>query len=134
MQLPQKESRLPEENVIPLINIVFLLLIFFMLAGMFTRPMPFEVTPPLSTSPEETVPDELVLLLGGDGQLALNSRELELAGLGNALRDWPGELAEQTVQIKADGDVGAGRLMAVLDELRDAGADRVVLMTRRDDP
>ncbi|WP_421621099.1 ExbD/TolR family protein [Alkalilimnicola ehrlichii] len=134
MQLPQKESRLPEENVIPLINIVFLLLIFFMMAGMFTRPMPFEVAPPISTSPEETALDELVVLLGGEGQLALNSRELDLAALPAALQDWPGDLAEQAVQIKADGDVAAGRLMAVLDALRDAGADRVVLLARRESP
>ncbi|RLK50709.1 outer membrane transport energization protein ExbD [Alkalispirillum mobile] len=133
MKLPQKESRLPEENVIPLINIVFLLLIFFMLAGVFTRPEPFDVTPPISTSPEETDPDELVILLGPDGELALNSDELELAGLPAALSAWEGDLSALTVQIKADGGAGAGALMTVLDDLREAGADRVVLLTRRED-
>ena len=133
MKLPQKENRLPEENVIPLINIVFLLLIFFMMAGIITRPDPFEVTPPPSVSPEEVHPDELVILLGPDGDIALNAEQTSLEGLPAALSVWEGELSAIVVQIKADGAAGSGRLLDVLDALREAGADQVVLLARRDE-
>lgn len=130
MELPRPARRQFGEPVIPLINIVFLLLIFFMLAGTFTTPEPFSVDPPEARSGASTEDDEGVILLGTGGALAFEGEELDG---GEALqravaRRLEGE-PELELRLKADGRVDSGRLLDTMDRLRDAGAERLLLLT-----
>ncbi len=130
MRLPQPRRREVGEPVIPLINIVFLLLIFFMLAGTFTTPEPFAVDPPEARSGDAAEDDEGVVLLGADGALAFEGEELaDLDALERAVeRRLDGEPGLQ-LRLKADGDAASHRLLDVMDRLRDAGAERLLLLT-----
>ncbi|MFV8836194.1 biopolymer transporter ExbD [Aquisalimonas sp.] len=130
MRLPAPNRREFGEPVIPLINIVFLLLIFFMLAGTFTTPDPFDVDPPESRAGQEADDGEGVLLLGADGQLAFEGEELEgddalIRVLEQRLEEEP----EFELRLKADGAVGSSRLLDLMDRLRDAGLERLLLLT-----
>ncbi len=130
MRLPETPRREQAENVIPLINIVFLLLIFFMLAGVLTRPDVFDVQPPESRQGQQTdLPDEGVILLGADGRLAFADQELTLEGLEDEVARWLADEPDRRLTLKADADVSADRLLDVMDRLRDAGADRLMLLT-----
>jgi biopolymer transport protein ExbD len=80
-----------DERVLPLINVVFLLLIFFMLAGALAPADPFRVDPPLSRSEAPPPAEPLTLLIGADGELALDGEPLDEAGLLDRL----GELIER---------------------------------------
>ena len=130
MRLPQPRRREVGEPVIPLINIVFLLLIFFMLAGTFATPEPFAVDPPEARSGDAAEDDEGVVLLGADGALAFEGEELaDLDALERAVeRRLDGEPGLQ-LRLKADGDAASHRLLDVMDRLRDAGAERLLLLT-----
>ncbi len=129
MKLPELKSRSQDESVLPLINIVFLLLIFFMIAGTLTRPELFPVEPPESRGEAEPEGDGLELLLDADGRLALENTPVTLEDLGARLK----EHGEDTphVRLKADAEVPAHRLMAVMDALRGAGVDKLTLLTQR---
>lgn len=130
MRMPEPSRREQGENVIPLINIVFLLLIFFMLAGTLTRPDLFNVEPPETVRGMETdVPDEGLILMGGDGRLAFDDEELSLERLGAQLSEWLAEDPERRLVLKADASVPASRLLDVMDVLREAGVDRLTLLT-----
>ena len=130
MRLPAPNRREFGEPVIPLINIVFLLLIFFMLAGTFTTPDPFDVDPPESRAGQEADDGEGVLLLGADGQLAFEGEALDgddalIRLLEERLEAEP----EFELRLKADGAVASGRLLDLMDRLRDAGLERLLLLT-----
>lgn len=132
MRLPQPSRREFGEPVIPLINIVFLLLIFFMLAGTLAMPEPFPVDPPEARSGEQADDAEGVILLGRDGALAFEGQEL--ADDDSLVRVIESRLqAEPDVdlQLKADGNVASARLLDVMDRLREAGAERLLLLTTR---
>ncbi|KAB7627651.1 ExbD/TolR family protein [Alkalilimnicola sp. S0819] len=131
MRLAAPQRREQEENLVPLINIVFLLLIFFMLAGTFTRPELFPVTPPESLSEAEAPEEALRLLLAADGRLALDGEELEDAQLRVRLGERLRVERPPIVQLKADGDIEAARLMAVMNLLRDSGVEDFRLLTVR---
>ena len=68
-------------NLVPLINIVFLLLIFFMVSSTFITPDEFNIDLPESEQVQVSQLQPIVVLIGVDGGLALNNRELDLDDL-----------------------------------------------------
>lgn len=131
MRLPDPQRRAAGENMIPLINIVFLLLIFFMLAGTLSAPEPFRVEPPASRSDTALENREWTLLVGADGQLALDGELLGRERLGEAVANTLAANPEARLKLKADADITAVALVEVMDALRAAGAERVILLTQQ---
>jgi biopolymer transport protein ExbD len=117
-----------EANLIPLINVVFLLLIFFMLAGRLAPTEPIALEPLRSDSPQGARAAPLVVLIDRAGRIRLNGEPLDdttLAGrIAEILADGP-----RRIQIKADAALDALRLVALLEQLRAAGAEEVDLLT-----
>lgn len=130
MRLPETPRRAFGEPVIPLINVVFLLLIFFMLAGTFTTPQPFRVDPPEARSGKSEQGREDVVLLGADGELAFAGETLEdddaLVGVVEQRLQSDSDFR---LRLKADGRVSSRRLLDIMDRLREAGAERLLLLT-----
>ena len=130
MRLPQPSRRPFGEPVIPLINIVFLLLIFFMLTGAFTTPQPFSVDPPEARFGDQAHDAEGVILLGRDGALAFEGEPLaDDDALVRGVKSRLDDDSELELRLKADGHVASTRLLDVMDRLRDAGAERLLLLT-----
>ena len=65
--------------------------------------------------------------VGTDGSLAFNGTILSEAGLRSAIAH---RASYGTVRIKADGQVEARRVIAVMEILREAGIERLELLTR----
>ncbi len=134
MKLPEPRRREPEENVIPMINIVFLLLIFFMVAGTLEPESPLAVDPAESESGGELVDEPLRILLDAEGEIAVGDDVLSgFEKLPERLKEALGEETPRPVEVKADADADSGRLLDIMDALREAGAERMQLITRRED-
>ncbi|MEQ8798979.1 MAG: biopolymer transporter ExbD [Salinisphaeraceae bacterium] len=125
LPLPQRR-RDTEENILPLINIVFLLLIFFMVAGALHTRAPFEVEPPGTEHADDSNPDNQVLAISADGELALGGEALERPALTARLREREGDTL---LQVKADSGLPAAALTDLLGEIRAAGIPRIRLLT-----
>lgn len=127
MRFAMPRRRTETENTLPLINVVFLLLIFFMVAGRLSESDPFVVTPPFSSS--ETPPGErdLVLHVDAGGQIALEGRPVAVEALAGEVERLLPEGG--TVRLKADGAAEAGIVVAAMEALRDAGVERLHLLT-----
>ncbi|MDT0617118.1 biopolymer transporter ExbD [Salinisphaera sp. P385] len=125
LPLPQRR-RDTEENILPLINIVFLLLIFFMVAGALHTRAPFEVEPPGTEHADGSNPDNHVLAISADGELALGGDTLERAALTARLREREGDTL---LQVKADSGLPAAELTELLSDIRAAGIPRIRLLT-----
>jgi biopolymer transport protein ExbD len=135
MHFERRQRRNDEERILPLINVVFLLLIFFIIAGQLAVTDPFEVEPVTSASEEPAEVPELVVLAGSDGRLALNGQIMDEAELKSALTAHlggdgiDGMPPGPPVRLKADGRAEAGRIIAVMEILREAGAQTIRLLT-----
>lgn len=132
MHFERPKRQNDDERILPLINVVFLLLIFFIIAGQLAATDPFEVEPATSASEAPAEVPELVVLAGSDGRLALNGEVMDEAELKSALaahlgRD--GIAAAPPVRLKADGRAEASRIIAVMEMLREAGAEKIRLLT-----
>jgi biopolymer transport protein ExbD len=119
-----------DDRIMPLINIVFLLLIFFLVAGVIREVEPVEVDPPASTVEADDKTADLTLYVGADGQLAFDDRLLDETAFNAAIMASLAENPDRSVRIVADKAIGSGKVIAVLETLRTAGAARVRLTTR----
>ena len=124
-----KRSRNDDDAVMPLINVVFLLLIFFMIAGTLTSTDPFEISPPSSSSSVNEEIGTLTLLVGPNGELALDGEMVPQSDLESALAARLLENPEIVLRLKADGGAKANDIIEVMEVIRAAGADELNLLT-----
>ena len=129
MRFEPPRPRDDEERVLPLINVVFLRLIFFMLAGQLAASDPFRIEPPQSASEGPAVARELRVLVGPEGELALDGEAMAPEGLRRALAERLEAESSLDIRLKADARVEATRVVEVMEWLREAGAQRVQLLT-----
>lgn len=122
-------ARREEERVLPLINVVFLLLIFFMLAGSLSASDPFPITPPVSSSDANVETEDILILIGPEGELAMDSISMGLDELQDAIADRLAEEEVPVVWLKGDAQSDALLVVSVMERLQAAGVAEVTLLT-----
>jgi len=115
--------------MLPLINVVFLLLIFFIMTGALDAVDFFNVAPPSSSSEVRASPEDTVILVGSDGRIAVDNKELNEIDLQLAMSDKLAAKSGAVVRIKADGRVDAARVVEVMELIEAVGVRRVLLLT-----
>ena len=118
-------------NLVPLINIVFLLLIFFMVSSTFITPDEFNIDLPESEQVQVSQLQPIVVLIGVDGGLALNNRELDLDDLESSLAAALAIDPDAEVLIRADAEATTADVVNVLRRARAVGIERVAMATRK---
>lgn len=130
MKLHRDRPKRDLVNITPLIDVVFILLVFFMLAGAIKQPDILPVEPPKSQSEDQGDEEDLVILVGADGRVAVNNRPMEDdPHLVRTIQAYLFQRPGLEIQIKAHGDAEAARVIRVMQLLREAGARAVVLLT-----
>ena len=133
MKFAAPRHRDTEAGVLPLINVVFLLLIFFMIAGSLSPLSAFDIAPPQSANDADVIEKQVVLLISGDKQLALGDDVITEGVLAETLKA-RGQGAEPfDLQLKADAGLDAQYLIHIMTLLREAGVDKLELLTVKGD-
>ena len=118
-----------DESILPLTNVVFLLLIFFMLAGRLASPEAFDIQPPVSTSEAQARRDGLEIQLSAGGDIAIDGQAVDLDALEERVGEQIAANPALALRLKADGAGDATRVVAVMQALRDAGGEKLRLIT-----
>ncbi len=129
MQLPARQPQEEPDTILPLINVVFLLLIFIIMTGALTAVDFFHVDPPSSTSVVRGSLDETVILVGGDGRIAIDNEEVDETDLQLSVSDKLAANAGAVFRIKADGRVDAARVVEIMELIEAVGVRHVMLLT-----
>ncbi len=119
-------------NMTPLIDVLFLFIIFFMLTGTFKRVGELQLSlPEASTAKVSAQVDDarLELVATEDGRLLLRDRTVALESLKAELVALLAEDVERGILIKAESGVQHGRVVKLLDIVRDAGFNGVGIGT-----
>ena len=120
----------PNVNITPLIDVVFILLVFFMLAGAIERPDPVSVSPPRSESELSSTEEDVVILVGEDGTVVFQDTVMgDDSELVRTATVWFAARPDSSIQLKADAGADAARVIEVMELLREAGAQYLVLLT-----
>jgi biopolymer transport protein ExbD len=120
-------------NLTPLVDVVLLLLLFFMVTTQFGQlPGLKMLLPPVDAESRVRlqVSERLELSITAEGDIVFENQPTTLSGLSGLLSRAGAAGDEVVVVFSADQKVAYGRIVRVMDTLRQAGFNRVVLAGR----
>ncbi len=129
MQLPEKPAQREYENLLPLVNVVFLLLIFFMVAGAFSSPDPFTITPTIAENGSAADAKILTILMSSQGELAVNKEIMSTETLIALIQENIHNQSLKKVQLKPDADADALHVVELLERLSETELEAIHLLT-----
>jgi biopolymer transport protein TolR len=117
-------------NITPLIDVMLVLLIIFMMMPFTHQTVEARVPAPPTDDP--VPPPTAAIVIGVGPRLALNGKAVEgLSDLRTRLEAALLVRNDRTVFVRSHGEATYGRVVQVMDTARDAGADRLGLITAR---
>ncbi len=123
------ERREAAFDLMPLIDVVFLLIIFFMLTTSFrTIFQGIKVDLPTTTTKQERIEQNIIITITKDNVLYLDKSRVTTSKLVSLLKKKLGE-KKGLVMINADKLVRHGKVVEIMDLAKQAGADRVGILT-----
>lgn len=132
---PQEEPEQPLQiNIVPMIDVIFAILAFFIISTLYlTRAEGLPVSlPKAKTSESQT--SKIVVTINAEGELAINQQAIALGELEDSVQT----LADRTEQkalvvINADEQVNHGRVVEVMDLVRNLEGVKLAVRTKSPD-
>ncbi len=129
LEEPEDEFEL---NIVPMIDVIFAILTFFIISSLYlTRSESLPVNLPKAVSAEVQERTQIAVTVEESGEIALNREAITLEDLQAGVRDLMGATQESVIVINADEAVSHGRVVAVMDELREIEGATLGIATRR---
>jgi len=131
VSMGQKETVRSEPNVVPLCDVLLVLLIIFMVVTpLVQKGVDVQLPSALNTT---NMPDnpEVVLSIKADGTLFLKEQRVTLDGLSMALEEAFLTASEKKLYLRADQNLEFGKMIDVIDKIREAGIELVGIITER---
>ncbi len=120
MYLPEEQDDSFELNIVPMIDVIFAILTFFIVSTLFlTRSEGLPVNLPKAATAETQQQTQITVTVEEDGEVALNREAVELEQLQASVRSLMDDTQSAIVVINADEAVSHGRVIAVMDQLRE---------------
>ena len=119
-------------NVTPIIDVALVLVIILLVTAPLISVADLPVNLPQAHTREAEDQKNVSITLGSGGELAVDDRIVAESELGSALSARLADLGSNVlVVVRADADAPSGRVRALLDLARGAGAKRLAIATRQ---
>ena len=118
-----------EINVTPLVDVMLVLLIIMMLiAPMLQQGVPVQLPKADNTNDKPETQDQTVLHIDKDGMFFVNSLPIAAADVVSTVQRALEDKTEKIVLIKGDVDASYGKVMEIMDDLREVQIENVGLI------
>jgi biopolymer transport protein ExbD len=126
-------KRQPEESTLdmtPLVDVVFLLIIFFMLSTTFIVVPGLHIDLPEAASEKiEIETQKAVLSVDREGALYFDEERVDRESMRRKLMEASASNPETLILLKGDRGCGYGRIVDLLDMVRQTGLNRIAIVT-----
>ena len=117
-------STLGEINVTPLVDVVLVLLLVFMVtAPMMSRGI--DVSLPVANQPQTESETRIIVSINAQERIFVEDRPINLQLLEDTVRGMMEGRVHKVVYLRADETLRYGRVIAVVDKLKNAGVDQI---------
>jgi biopolymer transport protein ExbD len=130
----QDEADIPAQiNIVPMIDVIFAILTFFIMSTLFlTRSEGLPVNlPRAATANQQQVPTKITITVDEKGEVSLNRQPVLVNSLAEQIRNLAGANSEALVVINADERVGHGKVVAVMDQVRQVKGAKLAIATQK---
>ena len=117
-------------NVTPLVDVMLVLLVIFMVTATIIQQGVQVNLPQAKAGAIPGTEELLVVTIAKNGKVYLNDNPLTLAELGDKLRAIRKLQTDKQVYLRADQDVRYGLVMKAVAEIKQAGIERLGMVTR----
>jgi biopolymer transport protein TolR len=126
----QGSATISQINVTPLVDVMLVLLVIFMVTAPIIQQGVQVNLPQTQAGAIPGKEEQLVVSINRNGRVFLNDTGMTPAELGQKLRAIRGIKADKEVYLRADQDVRYGVVMRVVAEIKQAGIEKVGMVTR----
>lgn len=126
--LMQQEDKPVGVDISPLLDVVFILLIFFIVTAVFVEETGVEIQRPSTLSQSQIPSKSALIALTAQGEVWYGGSRIGLAGIAPLLAQTP--IDERNIIIQADKVTQTGKLVALIDACKLAGAISVNVATK----
>ena len=124
LRTQRRVSTLGEINVTPLVDVVLVLLLVFMVtAPMMSRGI--DVSLPVANQPQTEREERIVVSINAQERIFVGDRPINLQLLEDTMRGMMEGRPRKVVYLRADESIRYGRVIAVVDKLKNAGVDQI---------
>ena len=133
MRLPDEPDIPPQINIVPMIDVIFAILTFFIMSTLFlTRQEGIPVNlPKATTSQQSQISPRITVTIDSQAQVSLNKNPTTIDALTEQVRDLIGANPEAIVVINADETVAHGKVVAVMDKVRQVKGAKLAIATQK---
>jgi biopolymer transport protein TolR len=125
-----RKKLVSEINVTPLVDVMLVLLIIFMItAPMMTQGVDVDL-PETTAKPLRQKEDPLVVAINDRGEIFLDKIKLDQAMLRQQLSMMSSSDNTRPIFLKADKKVAYGMVVSVMADIKEAGFDKLGMLTR----
>lgn len=130
MTLKPKRRR-PDINIVPLIDVLTILIFFFLMTMQFRELQALNLTlPEIETAGASAVDESLVIGIDEEGRFYVDGNRVDREELVGFLRELRPVARDVSVLLMADEDTPLREVTFVMDNVRNAGIDRIRLQSR----
>ena len=117
-------------NVTPLVDVMLVLLVIFMVTAPILQQGVQVNLPQVRTNAITGTDEPLVVTVAKTGRIYLNDNAVSLNELGQKLKAIKKLKADKQVNLRADQDVRYGTVMRTIAEIKQAGIEKLGMVTR----
>ena len=133
MKLPEEPDIPAQINIVPMIDVIFAILAFFIMSSLFLTKLeglPVNL-PKASSAQQQQATEPIAVTIDQLGEISLNQQPITLDNLEAKIKNVASADGERLVIVNADERVTHGKVVAVMDLLREIPGVRLAIATEK---
>ena len=112
-------------DMTPMLDIVFIMLIFFIVTTSFVKEAGIQVNKPEANQATKEPSANIFIAIRDTGEIWMDKRQVDVKRVAANLERMLAEQPTDLVVIQADKEAEHGRVVEVMDQIKEAGIDKI---------